>query len=84
MRTLIVHNARSGFGSDSIFEFERALLQEGDECVTRVLGDEFDLNGALRDAENFDLVVLSGGDGTVTSILYELRRRDVTCPVFSV
>ncbi len=82
MRTLIVHNARSGFGSDSIFEFERALLQEGDECVTRVLGDDFDLKGALRDAEDFDLVVLSGGDGTVTSILYELRRRDVTCCVF--
>ena len=82
MRTLIVHNARSGFGSDSIFEFERSLLQEGDECVTRVLGPEFDLRDALRDAEDFDVVALSGGDGTVTSILYELRQRDVTCCVF--
>ena len=82
MRTLIVHNAKAGFGSDAIFEFERSLLEEGDECVMRVLGPDFDMRGAVSDAESFDLVVLSGGDGTVASLLYELRGRDVKTCVF--
>ncbi len=82
VRTLIVHNARAGFGSDAIFEFERSLLEEGDECVMRVLSSDFDMRGAVSDAESFDLVVLSGGDGTVASLLYELRGRAVKACVF--
>lgn len=82
MRTLIVHNPRSGFGSDAIFQFERSLAHDGDECVLRLLRDDFDVAGALADAAGFDLVVASGGDGTVASILYELRGRDVPTCVF--
>lgn len=80
MRTLIVHNAKSGFGSDAIFEFERALLAEGDECTMRILVPDRPNRDILDDAEDFDLVVLSGGDGTIASLLYQLRERDVlTC-----
>lgn len=84
MRVLIIHNARSGFGSDAIFEFERALVREGDECVLRILSlDDGDWEAsALVDAEEFDLVVLSGGDGTVASLLYQLRGRNVLTCVF--
>ncbi|MDO4796672.1 MAG: diacylglycerol kinase family protein [Coriobacteriales bacterium] len=84
MRVLIIHNARSGFGSDAIFEFERALVREGDECVLRVLGKdtrEWEY-AVLADAEQFDLVVLSGGDGTVASLLYQLRGRNILTCVF--
>ena len=68
MRVLIVHNISSGFGSDAIFEFERALLRQGDECVLRLMvKDDADKSASLlADAENFDLVVISGGDGTIT------------------
>lgn len=82
MQALIIHNPRSGFGSDAIFEFERALLREGDECVVRVLDDRFAAQEALRDAESYDVVVLSGGDATVTSLLHALVGRDVTSCVF--
>lgn len=83
MRILIVHNPRSGFGSDAIYEFQRALLQEGDECVMRLLMPRKDANTqALADAEGFDLVVVSGGDGTVANLLYLLRGRDVPTCVF--
>ena len=83
MRTLIVHNPMSGFGSDSIYEFERALLQQGDECVFRVLTlDPSDDIQRLADAESFDLVVISGGDGTVSHALYVLRGRNVKTCVF--
>ena len=84
MRVLIVHNISSGFGSDAIFEFERALVRQGDECVLRLMvKDDADKSASLlADAESFDLVVISGGDGTVTSMLYILRNRDVLTCVF--
>ena len=84
MRVLIIHNTSSGFGSDAIFEFQRSLLREGDECVLRMLVKDAQDKGTsiLRDAEDFDLVVISGGDGTVTSMLYNLRRRDILTCVF--
>lgn len=82
MRCLIVHNPRSGFGSDAVFAFERELVHAGDECLLRELGDGFVAEEALADAEQFDVVVLSGGDGTVSSLLYALHDRDVTACVF--
>ncbi|WP_455138405.1 diacylglycerol/lipid kinase family protein [Thermophilibacter sp.] len=82
MRTLVVHNPRSGFGSDAVYQFERALMRAGDECVTRLLDDDFDAEGAVRDAEDFDVVTLSGGDGTVSALLHALRGRGVRVCVF--
>lgn len=84
MRALIVHNGESGFGSDAIFEFERALIRAGDECVLRLLKRDDPARGQdlLRDAERFDIVVISGGDGTVATLLYHLRNRDVLTCVF--
>lgn len=82
MRALIVHNPRSGFGSDAVFQFERALLQAGDECVMRALADDFVAAEAIADADAYDVVVLSGGDGTVSSLLYELRDTSVPVCVF--
>lgn len=82
MRCLIVHNMRSGFGTGAIFGFERALLADGDECVMRTLASGQSAGDALTDAESFDIVVASGGDGTVASVLYALRGRDVPCCTF--
>lgn len=82
MRTLIIHNLRSGFGSDSIFEFERALIKPGDVCTLRVPAHDFEPRDVLADAEDYDLVVISGGDGTAANLLYELRNRDVLTCIF--
>ncbi len=82
MRTLVIHNPRSGFGSDAVFQFERALLRPGDECVMRQLDDDFDARQACAGAGDFDTVVLSGGDGTISSLLYELRELDVPVCAF--
>lgn len=82
MRVLIVHNPRSGFGSDAVFAFERELVCAGDDCLLRVLKDDYTPKDALVDAEEFDVVVLSGGDGTVSGLLYELKDRDITTCVF--
>ncbi len=82
MRSLIVHNIGSGFGSNAIFEFQRELIGRGDECVLRSLGKNVPAADALEDAEDFDLVVVSGGDGTVTNALYALRYRNVPTCIF--
>lgn len=82
MRTLIVHNPKAGFGSDSIYEFERALMEDGDECVLRILTEREHDVACLADAEEYDLVVVSGGDGTVSHALYTLRNRNVPTCVF--
>lgn len=84
MRILIIHNLASGFGSDAIYEFQRALVREGDECVMRLLTKDAPDKGAslLADAEEFDLAVVSGGDGTVATLLYLLRNRNVLTCVF--
>lgn len=82
MRTLVIHNPRSGFGSDAIFQFTRALLHPGDECVLRMLEGDFTAQGACADVEDFDMVVVSGGDGTASTLLHAMRGRDVPVCVF--
>lgn len=82
MRTLIIHNPRSGFGSDAVFQFERAVAQAGDECLLRILEEDFVASEACADAGDFDVVVLSGGDGTVSTLLHALAGRDVPTCVF--
>lgn len=82
MRSLIIHNPKSGFGSDAIFEFERMLIGPGDECCLRILSPDESGADALFDAEDYDVCVLSGGDGTVSNMLHALAYRDVTACVF--
>ncbi len=82
MRALIIHNPRSGFGSDAVFEFERSLLREGDECTVRILSRDFRTREAVADAASYDVVVLSGGDSTVTSLMHALIGTDVPVCVF--
>lgn len=82
MRCLIVHNPRSGFGSDAVFAFERELVRAGDECLVRVLREDFEAAEAVADAEAYDVVVISGGDGTISNLLYALKGRSVATCVF--
>ena len=82
MRSLIIHNLASGFGSSALFDFERELLGGGDECVMRGLSGDTPIAELLEDAESFDLVVISGGDGTVTNALYALRDRSIPTCIF--
>ncbi|MDY4534780.1 MAG: diacylglycerol kinase family protein [Tractidigestivibacter sp.] len=82
MRSVIIHNPLSGFGSDAIFEFERALVHAGDECTFRALAPDFAPRDVIGDVDDFDVCVLSGGDGSVAGLLYALRNRAVPICVF--
>lgn len=82
MRTLVLHNERAGFGSDAVFMFMRALAHEGDEVTFRVLPDVWDAGEVSADADDWDLIVISGGDGTVGSLLWALQGSETPVCVF--
>lgn len=82
MRCLIVHNPASGPHSDEIFTFAHAFAEPGDEVVIRCLGENLKSSEAVADAHDFDRVVVSGGDGTVASILDLLRDCGIPILVF--
>lgn len=73
MRVLIVNNVYAGANDGMIFDFMRYLSEAGDEVVLRNIGVGLTFKQLVADANQFDLVVASGGDGTVASISYELR-----------
>ena len=82
MRCLIIHNPASGPSSDEIFAFTHALAQGGDEVVMRFIGDGMEPEDAVADVREFDRVVVSGGDGTVSNVLDQMRGCGVPTLIF--
>ena len=82
MRCLIIHNLASGPHSDEIFTFAHMLSAAGDEIVMRFIGDGMEPEEATADVCTFDRVVVSGGDGTVSSVLDKLRGSGVPALIF--
>nr|WP_277926978.1 diacylglycerol kinase family protein [Adlercreutzia sp. JBNU-10] len=76
---LIVNNLVSGYGEGAIYDYIRALAADGDEVVIRSTDGSTDLRRFLADAGEFDVVVASGGDGTVAAVTYLLA--DTGIPV---
>lgn len=72
MKLLIVNNLVSGYGEGAIYDYIRAFAADGDEVVVRSTDGSTDLRRFLADAEEFDVVVASGGDGTVAAVTYLL------------
>lgn len=77
MKILIINNLSAGYRDGAIFDFIRALASTDNEIVLRSFTPATASRAQLRDAEQFDLVVASGGDGTVASIAYELRNTGI-------
>jgi diacylglycerol kinase family enzyme len=73
MRILVINNISSGHNEGTIYDFVRAFNRDGDEVVMRTTDGHTRIEHMLDDAESFDLVVASGGDGTVTTVLHRLR-----------
>lgn len=72
MRALIINNLLSGLGDGSIYDYVRGLMEDGDEAVIRTSDGTTDLRLFLHDAEEFDLVVIAGGDGSLATVTYLL------------
>lgn len=77
MKVLIINNLASGYGEGSVYDFMRSFIKDGDEVCVRSTNGETPIEGMLSDAASFDLVVASGGDGTIATVLYALRATQV-------
>ncbi len=77
MKLLVINNKSSGRGDNAIYDFLRIISEDGDEIVIRNIGANKTMAELLHDAECFDMVIASGGDGTVTSVCFEMRYRGV-------
>ena len=72
MKLLVVINTSAGFGENAIYDFMRLAFADGDEACVRYTDGATDPALLVSDADDFDAVVVSGGDGTIASVSYEL------------
>lgn len=72
MKLLVVNNTSAGYGEGAIYDYLRMLLQDGDEAVIRCTDGSTPIQDQLSDATDFDVVVASGGDGTIAAVAYAL------------
>lgn len=73
MKLLVLNNLDAGPGDGAIYDFIRLFSKAGDEVVVRLADGNSDFTEMLKDASCFDIVVASGGDGTIARVCYELR-----------
>lgn len=73
MKVLVVNNLKSGAGDAGLYDFVHELGRNGAEVTLRYLNGAVPLSELVTDADKFDRVVASGGDGSVSSICYALR-----------
>ena len=77
MKLLVINNLASGFGEGSVYDFVRSFARDGDEVCLRSTDGTTDVRDLLDDAEEFDAVVASGGDGTVATVSYRLANTGI-------
>lgn len=77
MKVLVIHNLCSGLRNGAVYDFLRSYAEEGDSVTIRSLGPNTKLDALLADADDFDFVVASGGDGTISSVSYALRNSGI-------
>lgn len=77
MKLLVLNNLVSGYGEGAIHDYIRAVIEDGDEVVIRSTDGTTDVRDFLQDADRFDAVVASGGDGTIAAVSYELANTGI-------
>lgn len=77
MKALIINNLASGYGEGSVYDFLRSFLADGDEACVRCTDGATPIEDLLGDARDFDLVVASGGDGTIATAAHCLKNTGV-------
>ena len=79
MKLLVLNNLASGYGEGAIYDFVRSFAADGDEVCLRSTDGTTELESLITDVRDFDAVIASGGDGTVTATAYSLA--DTGIPV---
>ena len=77
MKILILHNQSSGYRDGAIYDFIRTLSAPENDVTLRVFDKDNPRPEKLEDVSDFDVVVASGGDGTIARVGYELRNTGI-------
>ncbi|WP_229775780.1 diacylglycerol/lipid kinase family protein [Deinococcus ruber] len=77
MRILVLFNPKSGKGKSTVMQCAELLRSAGCEVVVRELGPQLPVQDAVHDVVSFQRVIAAGGDGTVSSVAYALRYKNV-------
>lgn len=76
-RILVVWNPRSGHGDSPLPQFIELLRAAGAEVTDRELEPDTPMADYVHDVETYDAVVAAGGDGTVSSLAYATRYKNI-------
>ncbi|MFC3834908.1 diacylglycerol/lipid kinase family protein [Deinococcus rufus] len=76
-RVLVIFNPKSGSGDSGLPVFLGLLRAAGAQVVERDLDADTPMSEYVRDVESFHAVVAAGGDGTVSSVSYASRYKNV-------
>ncbi len=82
VKLLVINNLVSGYREGAIYDFVRTFIEDGDEVVIRSTDGTSKTKDFLQDAADFDLVVASGGDGTIATVSYELANSGIPILAF--
>ncbi len=77
MKLLVINNLASGYGEGAVYDFVRSFSQDADEVCLRSTDGTTPVEALLADAADFDVVVASGGDGTVATVCYLLANTNI-------
>ncbi|MDO4891207.1 MAG: diacylglycerol kinase family protein [Coriobacteriaceae bacterium] len=77
MKILILHNQSSGYGDGAIYDFMRSISKPQNDITLRCFDKDHPRPDKLADAQEYDVVVASGGDGTIARVGYELRNTGI-------
>ncbi|GAA5500751.1 lipid kinase YegS [Deinococcus xinjiangensis] len=76
-KVLVVFNPKSGKGESTLPKFVDLLRQNGAEVVERELQADAPMSDYVKDLAQFQVLVGAGGDGTVSSLAYAARYKNV-------
>mgnify|MGYP000138438141 CR=1 FL=1 len=76
-RILLISNPKSGSGDSGLPEFKESLRQAGIDLTERELHPDTPMDEYVKDVTDFTAVVAAGGDGTVSSVAYATRYKNV-------
>ncbi len=77
VKLLVINNLSAGYSDGAVYDYVRMVVFDADEVCIRCTDGTTDVRTLLHDAEDFDAVVVAGGDGTIATVSYCLANTGI-------